>query len=102
MGARMRMVLLADRAPRHGRLARSCAPRENWKALGHGVRFLAVILNGCLKLVRLRPLSTTVFSFSPTKQGALARLRFRLRGNVVLSGSANCEILFLQSISSAR
>lgn len=33
------MVLPADRAQRHGRLARSCTPRENWKALGHRVRF---------------------------------------------------------------
>lgn len=39
MGARTGMVLPADRASRHGRLAPSCAPRENWKALGHDLRF---------------------------------------------------------------
>jgi len=32
VGERTEMVLPADRVQRHGRLARSYAPRENWKA----------------------------------------------------------------------
>lgn len=101
MGTRTGMVLPADRAPRHGRLARSCAPRENWKALGHGVRrnFKWPPKTGAPPTNR----SAAVFSFSPAKRARSPACGFDLqRGNVVLSRSANRGILFAQSISSAR
>lgn len=95
--------------PRHGRLARSCAPRENWKALGHAACAFAVILNGRLKLVcrfrrtfvllppsfhflerneqRSRPPAVSTYSVVTSYQAAVRivefypRSRFHPRGN---------------------
>ena len=95
------MVLPADRARRHGRLARSCASRENWKALGHSARFRRNFKRAPKTGASPKTaLPRRLFIFSD-ETGALApACGFDLqRGNAAVQ---IVGILFAQSISSAR
>lgn len=91
------MVLPADRASRHGRLAPSRAPRENWKALGHGLRlrrnFKWAPKTGAPPANPY--LYAPSFHFPERNGRAHPHVVFDLqRGYVISSRRANCEILF--------
>jgi len=100
MGARMWMVLPADRAPRHGRLARSCAPRENWKALGYGVRFRRNFK--WAPKTGAPPTNRSALFIFLDETGELARVRFRLIARLRLTVRTYAAVRIVEFYSHSR